>query len=90
MPKTWTEDELRAFYLKLEPNEVETDEAWWGECLEEVRKVLGAAHDDAAVEILKAAEWGDPSLAVKLRRVAGIPQTEHNCPRCAGSGKVLR
>ena len=90
MSKAWTEDELRAIYLKLQPDVVETDARWWEECLEEVRKVLGAAHDDAAVEILKTAEWGDPQLAVKLRRLAGIPQAEHCCPRCEGTGKILR
>lgn len=88
--KTWTNDELRALYLQIESEVLETDPVWWAECLKEVRRVLEAEHDDAAFEILKAAGWGDPSLGPRLRTLAGVPKREYPCPHCSGSGHLLR
>jgi hypothetical protein len=87
----WPEAKVRKLYLALEPGDAGvTDRDWWAACVDEVRKVLCAAHDDAAVEILRKVGWDIPANAVELRRLAGISQTEHRCPRCKGSGKVMR
>lgn len=86
----WTDDELRILYLKLEVGVLETDLDWWRDCLRVVRRVLIARDDDDAVLVLRGAGWGDTMYAARLRRLAGIEQTERPCPECSGSGKVKR
>lgn len=77
-----TDAEVKAIYLKIDPNCIEDDSKWWADAIRTTREAIEAKSFKAAVEVFRRAGWGEPEDCA--RKILGAKP----CPTCHGEGVV--